>query len=81
MTYGVSDHSSSQHRRDDVVKGIPVTLFRVAHSLRTGAHSVGGLASHAFDGGCTCSSNKVAVHIHNWRYELQQNTRGFRSGA
>jgi hypothetical protein len=66
MTYGVSDHSSSQFRRDEVVKSIHNFISALPTRYALGADTPSEVLLHMrLMAAARADLNKVAVHIHN----------------
>lgn len=66
MTYGVADHSQSQHRRDEVLKSIHNFVSALPTRYALGADTPSEVLLHMrLMAAARADMNKVAVHIHN----------------
>jgi hypothetical protein len=81
MVYGVSDHSSSQLRRDEVVKSIHNFVSALPTRYALGADTPSEVLLHMrLMAAARADLNKVAVHIHNLEGDTNYNRKLVASG-
>jgi hypothetical protein len=81
MTYGVSDHPSSQHRRDEVVRSIHNFVSALPTRYALGADTPSEVLLHMrLMAAARADLNKVAVHIHNLEGDTNYNRTLVASG-